>query len=104
MSRVDATTLGGFGPAEEWRPGGRAGMRLSFHEQPEVHQHLAFGLGLADHVEVFPTDRPFDCAHMLIREPAFDRIAGGKLSLPTARGPASSWRTRRGEIRNGAGA
>ena len=51
-----------------------------------MHQHLAFGLGLADHVEVFPTDRPFDCAHMLIREPAFDRIAGGKLSPPTAPG------------------
>jgi L-alanine-DL-glutamate epimerase-like enolase superfamily enzyme len=61
-------------------------MRLSFHERPEVHQHLAFGLGLADHVEVFPTDRPFDCAHMLIREPAFDSIAGGKLNPPTAPG------------------
>ncbi len=87
VARVDATTLGGFGPAEEVaRQAAARGMRLSFHERPEVHQHLAFGLGLADHVEVFPTDRPFDCAHMLIREPAFDRIAGGKLSPPTAPG------------------
>ena len=77
VARIDATTLGGFGPAEEVALQAAArGMRLSFHERPEVHQHLAFGLGLADHVEVFPTDRPFDCAHMLIREPAFDRIAG----------------------------
>ena len=87
VARVDATTLGGFGPAQEVaRLAAARGMRLSFHERPEVHQHLAFGLGLADHVEVFPTDRPFDCAHMLIREPAFDRIADGRLSPPTAPG------------------
>ena len=87
VARVDATTLGGFGPAQEVaRLAAGLGMRLSFHERPEVHQHLAFGLGLADHVEVFPTDRPFDCAHMLIREPAFDRIAAGRLSPPTAPG------------------
>jgi L-alanine-DL-glutamate epimerase-like enolase superfamily enzyme len=87
VARVDATTLGGFGPAEEVaRQAAARGMRVSFHERPEVHQHLAFGLGLADHVEVFPTDRPFDCAHMLIREPAFDRISKGRLSPPTAPG------------------
>ena len=87
VARIDATTLGGFGPAQELALQAAArGMRLSFHERPEVHQHLAFGLGLADHVEVFPTDRPFDCAHMLIREPAFGRIANGRLSPPTAPG------------------
>jgi L-alanine-DL-glutamate epimerase-like enolase superfamily enzyme len=87
VARVDATTLGGFGPAEEVaRAAAARGMRVSFHERPEVHQHLAFGLGLADHVEVFPTDRPFDCAHMLILEPAFDRIGKGRLSPPTAPG------------------
>ena len=70
---------GGFGPAEQGARAAAAarGMRISFHERPEVHQHLAFGLGLADHVEVFPTDRPFDCAHNVIREPAFDRISKG---------------------------
>jgi len=87
VARIDATTLGGFGPAQELALQAAArGMRLSFHERPEVHQHLAFALGLADHVEVFPTDRPFDCAHMLIREPAFGRIANGRLSPPTAPG------------------
>jgi len=87
VAHIDATTLGGFGPAQELALQAAArGMRLSFHERPEVHQHLAFALGLADHVEVFPTDRPFDCAHMLIREPAFGRIANGRLSPPTAPG------------------
>jgi L-alanine-DL-glutamate epimerase-like enolase superfamily enzyme len=84
-------------------------MRVSFHERPEVHQHLAFGLGLADHVEVFPTDRPFDCAHMLIREPAFARVADGRLAPPEAPGSGlrlddaalAKWTRRHGELRNG---
>jgi L-alanine-DL-glutamate epimerase-like enolase superfamily enzyme len=88
VARVDATTLGGYASAAEIaRAAAARRMRVSFHERPEVHQHLAFGLGLADHVEVFPTDRPFDCAHMLIREPAFDRIVDGRLAPPE--GPGS---------------
>jgi L-alanine-DL-glutamate epimerase-like enolase superfamily enzyme len=87
VARVDATTLGGYGPAKEVaRAAASRGMRVSFHERPEVHQHLAFGLGLADHIEVFPTDRPFDCAHMLIREPAFGRIRDGRLAPPETLG------------------
>jgi L-alanine-DL-glutamate epimerase-like enolase superfamily enzyme len=87
VARVDATTLGGLGPAAEVAQAAAArGLRISFHERPEVHQHLAFGLGLADHVEAFPTDRPFDCAHMLIRAPAFAAIRDGKLAPPTAAG------------------
>ncbi|HEX7200476.1 MAG TPA: enolase C-terminal domain-like protein [Dongiaceae bacterium] len=87
VARVDATTLGGYGPAKEvGRAAASRGMRVSFHERPEVHQHLAFGLGLADHIEVFPTDRPFDCAHMLIKEPAFARIRDGRLAPPETPG------------------
>jgi L-alanine-DL-glutamate epimerase-like enolase superfamily enzyme len=87
VARVDATTLGGYGPATEvGRAAASRGMRVSFHERPEVHQHLAFGLGLADHIEVFPTDRPFDCAHMLIKEPAFARIRDGRLAPPETLG------------------
>ena len=87
VARVDATTLGGYGPAKEvGRAAASRGMRVSFHERPEVHQHLAFGLGLANHIEVFPTDRPFDCAHMLIREPAFARIRDGRLAPPETPG------------------
>jgi L-alanine-DL-glutamate epimerase-like enolase superfamily enzyme len=91
VARVDATTLGGYGPAMEVaRAAASRGMRVSFHERPEVHQHLAFGLGLADHIEAFPIDRPFDCAHMLIREPAFARIRDGRLAPPE--GPGSGLR------------
>jgi L-alanine-DL-glutamate epimerase-like enolase superfamily enzyme len=87
VARVDATTLGGYGPAMEVaRAAAAHGMRVSFHERPEVHQHLAFGLGLADHIEAFPTDRPFDCAHMLIHEPAFGRIRHGRLAAPETPG------------------
>ena len=46
--------------------------------------------GLADHIEAFPIDRPFDCAHMLIREPAFARIRDGRLAPPE--GPGSGLR------------
>lgn len=110
VARVDATTLGGYGPAAEVaRAAAARGMRVSFHERPEVHQHLAFGLGLADHVEVFPTNRPFDCAHMLISEPAFARIADGRLAPPEAPGSGlrlddaalAKWARRKGELRNG---
>ncbi|HZT19734.1 MAG TPA: enolase C-terminal domain-like protein [Dongiaceae bacterium] len=87
VARIDANTLGGLGPAEEVaRLAAGRGLRVSFHERPEVHQHAAFGWGLADHIEVFPTDRPFDCAHMLICEPVFERIAHGRLAPPAAPG------------------
>lgn len=110
VARVDATTLGGYGPASEVaRAAAARGMRVSFHERPEVHQHMAFGLGLADHVEVFPTDRPFDCAHMLIREPAFDRIREGRLAPPETPGSGlrlddaalARWAHRHGALRHG---
>ena len=110
VARVDATTLGGFGAAEEVARLAKAhGMRVSFHERPEAHQHAAFGWGLADHVEVFPTDRPFDCAHMLIREPAFGRIRDGRLAPPTAAGTGlklddkalAAWARRHGKAGGG---
>jgi L-alanine-DL-glutamate epimerase-like enolase superfamily enzyme len=81
--RVDAHTLGGFGPAHEVAKRAAArGLRVSLHERPEIHQHGAFGWGCSDHVEVFPTDRPFDRAHDLIREPVFDRIVDGRIEPP----------------------
>src|SRR5690349_24478084 len=90
-------------------PAAVRGVTDSFDERPEVQQHLAFGLGLADHVEVFRTDRAFDCAHMKIREPAFARIADGRLAPLEAPGSGvrlddaalAKWANRRGELRKG---
>jgi L-alanine-DL-glutamate epimerase-like enolase superfamily enzyme len=85
--RIDATTIGGFEAARELSAEAVAqGLRVSFHEHPEFHEHCVFGFESADHVEVFPTDRPFDCVHQLIQESAFDRIRDGHLSPPNTPG------------------
>jgi L-alanine-DL-glutamate epimerase-like enolase superfamily enzyme len=84
--RLDATTAGGV--AETCRIARDAldrGLRASFHDHPEIHQHCAFA-GASDHVEVFPTDRPFDRVHDLIEAPPFDRIRQGELAPPTEPG------------------
>jgi L-alanine-DL-glutamate epimerase-like enolase superfamily enzyme len=79
--RIDVTTIGGFEATRELSAEAIAqGLRVSFHEHPEFHEHCVFGFESADHVEVFPTDRPFDCVHQLIQESSFDRIRGGKLA------------------------
>jgi L-alanine-DL-glutamate epimerase and related enzymes of enolase superfamily len=79
--RLDATTMGGIeGVRNLGAAARRRGTRVSYHVHPEVHEHLVFGLGLADHVEMFPTDREFDRLHDLTHEAAFDRIVDGHLS------------------------
>jgi L-alanine-DL-glutamate epimerase-like enolase superfamily enzyme len=78
--RLDATTIGGIGAVEELVSEARdRRLRLSFHEHPEVHEHCVLGFECADHVEIFPTDRPFDQVHRLIEESAFDRVSDGVL-------------------------
>lgn len=80
IARLDATTIGGI---EQSRliinAAKQKGLPVSFHEHPEVHEHLVFGLGCADHVEVFPKDRPFDRVHELWESTLYDRIEGGQL-------------------------
>lgn len=85
--RVDATTIGGFGPALALAAEavGR-GLRVSYHVNPEIHRHCVFAGETADHIEVFPADRPFDCSHMLIEAPAFADISSGRLSAPQGAG------------------
>lgn len=91
--RADATTLGGIEAIQELTfAAKRAGIRLSFHEHPETHEHLVFGLDCADHVEVFTADRPFDCVHKLLQAPTELRISRGMLSPPDKPGTGIKFR------------
>jgi L-alanine-DL-glutamate epimerase-like enolase superfamily enzyme len=79
--RLDATTMGGIDAVRELgAEAKRRGVRISYHVHPEVHEHLVFGLGLADHIEMFPTDRQFDRLHDLTESASFDRVVNGQLS------------------------
>ncbi len=85
--RIDATTIGGFSAALALaEQATRRGFRVSNHVNPEVHRHCVFANDAADHLEVFPADRPFDCSHVLIEEPAFDDIRDGVLAAPESPG------------------
>lgn len=78
--RIDATTIGGVSAARQIASHGRScSRRVSFHERPEVHEHCVFGFDSADHVEIFPVDRPFDCAHEILEEPVASRVTRGFL-------------------------
>jgi L-alanine-DL-glutamate epimerase-like enolase superfamily enzyme len=81
--RADATTLGGIGAVHELSLVAlREGIRLSCHEHPETHEHIAFGLGCTDHIEMFTSDRPFDCAHKLLESVPETRVRRGMLHPP----------------------
>jgi len=79
--RLDATTMGGIEAVRALSTEAlRRGVRVAYHVHPEVHEHLVFGLGIADHVEMFPTDRQFDRIHDLIVNASYDRVVNGHLS------------------------
>ena len=79
--RIDATTIGGIEALKELTAAALARrLRVSYHEHPEIHEHCVFGLGAADHIEMFPTDRPFDRVHDLIHENSFARVKKGWLA------------------------
>lgn len=85
--RIDATTVGGFSVALPLAvAAAERGFRVSYHVNPEVHRHCVFANDAADHIEIFPTDRPFDCSHMLMDEQAFGDVRSGYLSPPSAHG------------------
>ena len=95
--RLDATTIGGVTSILEITTECRKrGVRLSFHEHPEVHEHCVFGFLSADHVEVFPADRPFDRVHDLLESTPFQRIRDGVLSAPDE--PGTGIRLRDGAL------
>lgn len=90
--RLDATTLGGVVEAcRIARAAARKGLRASFHDHPEIHEHCA-AAGASDHVEVFPVDRPFDRVHDVIEAPPFARICDGMLAPPRAPGSGVRFR------------
>ena len=81
LVRLDATTIGGYEAVRELAALARTShLKVSFHDRPEVHEHCVFGLDTADHIEIFPTDRPFDRVHDIIQVPAFSRVSKGRLS------------------------
>lgn len=83
LIRVDATAIGGIQPLHDLSAAAaRRRMRLSYHEHAEIHEHCVFGFGFADHVEIFPTDRPFDQVHRILEHSTFDRVDRGWLSPP----------------------
>jgi L-alanine-DL-glutamate epimerase-like enolase superfamily enzyme len=85
--RIDATTIGGFSAALALaEQATRRGFRVSYHVNPEVHRHCIFADDAADHIEIFPADRPFDCSHVLIEEPAFGTIRNGVVGPPETAG------------------
>lgn len=85
--RIDATTIGGFSAALALAERAtRRGFRISHHVNPEVHRHCVFANDAADHIEIFPADRPFDCSHVLIEEPAFADIRAGTIAPPEKAG------------------
>jgi L-alanine-DL-glutamate epimerase-like enolase superfamily enzyme len=82
--RLDATSVGGLEATRQLSAQAVSRqMRVSFHVSPEVHQHCVFGFECADHIEVFPTNRPFDATHQLIRQNVYERIVDGMLAPPT---------------------
>lgn len=85
--RIDATTIGGITAARGVAARATArGLRVSYHVNPEVHRHCVFADFAADHIEIFPTDRPFDCSHMLLQHAAFADVSKGRLAPPETPG------------------
>lgn len=85
--RIDATTIGGFSAAISLAAEAVSrGLRVSYHVNPEVHRHCVFADDAADHIEIFPADRPFDCSHLLIQAPSFGDIENGRLAPPSTPG------------------
>lgn len=85
--RIDATTIGGITPARALAARAIArGLRVSYHVNPEVHRHCVFADTAADHIEIFPTDRPFDCSHMLMEQAAYEDVRKGYLAPPQVPG------------------
>jgi L-alanine-DL-glutamate epimerase-like enolase superfamily enzyme len=65
--RVDATTVGGITAARELiAEATERGLTVAPHAHPEVHRHLVHAFRACSHLEAFPVDRPFDCAHQLL--------------------------------------
>lgn len=80
LVRLDATTMGGVETVRALSvEAARRNIRVAYHVHPEIHEHLVFGLGIGDHVELFATDRQFDRLHDLVVNTTYDRVRNGQL-------------------------
>ncbi|GAA4771764.1 mandelate racemase/muconate lactonizing enzyme family protein [Microbacterium gilvum] len=87
--RIDATTLGGLQPALDVIGAARqAGIPVSGHAHPYVHQHLSYASDAVPYVEAFPEDRPFETSFKLTTGSVFRDVEDGVLARPTAPGLA----------------
>lgn len=85
--RLDATAVGGLAAVAGLAArAADAGAAVSAHVHPEIHQHCVFGLAGFDHIEAFPTDRPFDHSHELLQECFLDHAVRGRARPPTLPG------------------
>ncbi|HEU4703691.1 MAG TPA: enolase C-terminal domain-like protein [Conexibacter sp.] len=85
--RLDATAIGGLSAtAALARAAATAGVRASAHVHPELHHHCALASPAFEHVEAFPLDRPFDCAHELLQRAFMDDVRDGRAQPPQAPG------------------
>lgn len=87
VMRIDATTVGGIARALQLAQFGRdRGTRVSFHVNPEVHEHCVFAASHCDHIEAFPKDRQFDQSITLIHSDFWHRVERGRVSPGMAPG------------------
>jgi L-alanine-DL-glutamate epimerase-like enolase superfamily enzyme len=83
VARLDVTALGGItGVLPLMRRIVAARRRVSLHEFADLHIHVALAEPQIDHVEMFPTDRPFDARHLLTLSCAHQRVKQGWLEAP----------------------
>jgi D-arabinonate dehydratase len=82
--RLDATALGGFTAVVPLAHRlVTSGLRVSFHENPEIHEHCALASRDVDHIEMFPSDMRFDVRGALTLGSAHERVRDGCL-IPAA--------------------
>ncbi len=85
--RLDAATIGGIESVRLLSAQAQSrGLRVSYHAHPEIHEHCVFGLPGLDHLEVFPTDRPFDRQHDLLQSCTYERVENGWIRPSSAVG------------------
>lgn len=86
--RIDITCLGGItGFARLHRAAVAAGVRISTHVYPELHQHVVFGYPGSGPLEMFPDNGRWDATGRLISLVRVRRDAGGVMVIDAPADP-----------------